>query len=166
MPSRRSDAMAPSNGSDWIKPIASAFAAVALMAGGVWTVGINPLNQQIDKLVAGREKDGDQLARLYTSIQTNDEYKKTVNTELEWIKSDLLQNTTRIGRIDDEQRRRATSVSSIESIEKRIDRLNARNDEQDRRSAPTILDEIKQLRGDLESLRQRLMVPATGAPRP
>lgn len=156
---------APNSGSsDWIKPIASAFAAVALMAGGVWAVGISPLKTEIDKLIAGREKDGDQLRDLYLSVKTNNEYKSTVETEVRWIRSDVAKLELEIARMDEEQRRRSNSVASIDSIQKRIDRLNARNEEQDRRSAPTIIDEIKQLRSELDSLRQRIMVPLAATP--
>lgn len=146
--------------SDWIKPIASAFSAVALMAAGVWAVGISPLRTEIDKLIIGREKDGDQLAKLYTSIQTNDEYKLVVDAKLDAIRAEITRSTATIIRIEEEQKRRSTAVASVESLEKRIDRL----DEQDRRSAPTVLDEIKQLRGELETMRQRIMVPMTAPP--
>jgi hypothetical protein len=46
-----------------------------------------------------------------------------------------------------------------------MERMERRNEEQDRRSAPTILDEVKSLRAELESLRQRIMVPVTAAPK-
>jgi hypothetical protein len=156
--------MPTNDGSDWIKPIASAFAAVALMAGGVWAVGISPVNMQIEKLIVGREKDGDQLAKLYTSIQTNDEYKKVVETELKWIKSDLAKLGTLVARVDDEQKRRASTIASVDSVIKRIDRIDTRTEEAERRSSPLLIDEVKALRAELESLRQRIMVPLASTP--
>lgn len=153
---------APSN---LVQTIIGGAIAVFTAVGGLYTIALVPLTARIEKLESGREKDSDQLARLYTSIQTNDEYKKIVRAEIEWLRSDLKRNDDQTTRIDEEQKRRATSVSSIVSIEKRIDNLVHRNEEQDRRTAPSLIDEVKTLRGELDNLRQRIMVPLAAAPR-
>jgi hypothetical protein len=138
-----------------------ALSAVLATSGGLYAIVIVPQTARIEKLELGREKDGDQLAKLYTSIQTNDEYKKTVGTEVAWLRSDLVRLRGRTERIEEEQKRRTTAVSTVASIQSRLDRLDRRNEEQDRRSAPTIIEEVKTLRSELENLRQRIMVPVT-----
>lgn len=150
--------------SNLVQTIIGGATAVFIAVGGLYTVAVVPLTARIEKLEAGREKDGDQLARLYTSIQTNDEYKKTVKAEFEWLRNDLKRNDDQTSRIDEEQKRRATSVSSVVSLEKRIDNLVRRNEEQDRRTAPSLIDEVRILRTELDNLRQRIMIPATSAP--
>lgn len=149
-----------SNG-DWIRTMIGALSAVLATSGGLYAIVIVPQTARIEKLELGREKDGDQLAKLYTSIQTNDEYKKTVGTEVAWLRSDLVRLRGRTERIEEEQKRRTTAVSTVASIQSRLDRLDRRNEEQDRRSAPTIIEEVKTLRSELENLRQRIMVPVT-----
>lgn len=138
-----------------------AASAVLITGGGIYSVIIIPQTVRIEKLEVGREKDSDQLARLYTSIQTNDEYKKTITTDFLWVRSDIAKNIARIDRIDGEQLRRTNAVAMISALESRMDRIERRNEEQDRRSAPTIIEEVKSLRSELESLRQRIMVPIT-----
>ena len=67
-----------------------AISAIVITGGSMYTVIISPMQTRIDRLEAGRERDRDQLALLYTSIQTNDEYKKTVTVELSWLRADLI----------------------------------------------------------------------------
>jgi len=64
-------------------------------------------------------------------------------------------------RVENEQRARASSVTSIGSLEKRLDRLTQDHNEMERRFVGTynIGDEVKSLRTALESLRQRIMIP-------
>lgn len=138
-----------------------ALSAIIVTMGSLYSVVIIPQTARIEKLEIGREKDSDQLAKLYTSIQTNDEYKKTVATEFLWIRSDIAKNIGRIDHIEGEQLRRTSAVAIVASLEARMDRIERRNEEQDRRSAPTIIEEVKTLRSELESLRQRIMVPIT-----
>jgi len=138
-----------------------ALSAVLATSGGLYAIVIVPQTARIEKLELGREKDGDQLAKLYTSIQTNDEYKKTVSTEVAWLRSDIGRLGANTERIEEEQKRRTNAVSTVASIQSRLDRLDRRNEEQDRRSAPTIIEEVRTLRSELESLRQRIMVPVT-----
>jgi hypothetical protein len=138
-----------------------AISAIIVTMGSLYSVVIIPQTARIEKLEVGREKDSDQLAKLYTSIQTNDEYKKTVATDFSWVRSDIIKNIARIDRIDSEQLRRTNAVSAIAALDSRMDRLERRNEEQDRRSAPTIIEEVRTLRAELESLRQRIMVPIT-----
>jgi hypothetical protein len=149
-----------SNG-DWIRTMIGALSAIIVTMGSLYSVVIIPQTARIEKLEVGREKDSDQLAKLYTSIQTNDEYKKTVATEFLWIRSDITKNIGRIDHIEGEQLRRTSAVAIVASLEARMDRIERRNEEQDRRSAPTIIEEVKTLRTELESLRQRIMVPIT-----
>jgi len=147
------------NNGDWIRTMIGAISAIIVTMGSLYSVVIIPQTYRIEKLETGREKDGEQLAKLYTSIQTNDEYKKTVNTEIAWLRSDLSKIRDRAERIEEEQKRRTNSVALVTSLESRMDRIDKRNEEQDRRSAPTILEEVKTLRTELESLRQRIMIP-------
>jgi chromosome segregation ATPase len=149
------------SGNGVIQTIIGAITAIFVACGGLYAVTIIPLNAHIDKLEAGREKDGEQLAKLYTSIQTNDEYKKTVSTDLAWVRSDVSKIRDRAERIEEEQKRRASAVATVASLETRLDRLDRRNEEIDRRSSPTVIEELKTLRTELDSLRQRIMVPVT-----
>lgn len=149
-----------SNGG-WIQTIIGTITAIIVTSGAIYTVVINPQTIRIEKLEAGREKDGDQLAKLYTSIQTNDEYKKIVATDFLWVRSDITKNINRIDHIENEQSKRTNAVATIAALQARLDRLERRNEEQDRRSAPTIIEEVKTLRTELDSLRQRIMVPIT-----
>jgi predicted nucleic acid-binding Zn-ribbon protein len=150
---------------DWIRTMIGALSAIVVTMGSLYSVVIIPQSTRIEKLEVGRESDSKQLALLYTSIQTNDEYKKTIVTELAWVRSDIVKIRERVERAEEEQKRRAVAVASVGTLEARMDRLDRRNEEQDRRSAPTILDEVKALRAELESLRQRIMVPVTAAPK-
>ena len=152
---------ASSSNGDWIRTMIGALSAIIVTMGSLYSVVIIPQTARIEKLEIGREKDSDQLAKLYTSIQTNDEYKKTVATEFLWIRSDIAKNIGRIDHIEGEQLRRTSAVAIVASLEARMDRIERRNEEQDRRSAPTIIEEVKTLRTELESLRQRIMVPIT-----
>jgi predicted nucleic acid-binding Zn-ribbon protein len=147
------------NANGWIQTMIGALSAIVVTGGSMYAVVITPMLVRIDKLETGREKDRDQLALLYTSIQTNDEYKKTVSTEVAWIRSDLSKIRDRAERIEEEQKRRTNAVALVTSLESRVDRMDKRNEEQDRRSTPTILDDLKTLRTELESLRQRIMIP-------
>ena len=147
------------NNSGVIQTIIGALTAILVTCGGLYSVIILPQMARIERLEIGREKDGEQLAKLYTSIQTNDEYKKIVSTELSWVRSDASKLRDRLERIEEEQKRRSMAVSTVPAMEARIDRLDKRNEEIDRRSSPTILDDVKALRTELENLRQRIMVP-------
>lgn len=150
-------------GSNWIQTIIGTVTAIVITSGMIYTVVINPQTVRIEKLETGREKDSDQLAKLYTSIQTNDEYKKTVSTELAWVRSDINRVRDRLEHIEEEQKRRTTAVSSVANLDARMDRFERRAEEQERRSAPTILEDVRSIRGELDSLRQRIMVPLAAA---
>jgi hypothetical protein len=67
---------------DWIRTMIGALSAIVVTMGSLYSVVIIPQAQRIEKLEVGREKDGERLALLYTSIQTNDEYKKTISSWL------------------------------------------------------------------------------------
>lgn len=146
---------------DWNRTLIGALGSVFSACAGLYLIVIVPLQGEIRDLKIGREKDGDQLARLYTSIQTNDEYKKLVSEWMIGLRRDLDKTDSRLKAISDEQSKRTTSVASVADIEKRMDRLDQHNEEMNRRSAPTIIDEVKTLRIELDSLRQRMMVPVT-----
>lgn len=154
-----------SNNGDWIRTMIGAVGAVVVTAGGIYTVVIVPQAVRIEKLEIGREKDRDQLAQLYLSIQTNDEYKKTVDHDIIRLHSDVDRADGHILRVEAEQVRRTSTITSVPSLEKRLDHLEARSEEIDRRSNSTFTvgDELKNLRLELESLRQRIMVPATSS---
>jgi chromosome segregation ATPase len=139
--------------------------AVLVASGGMYTAIILPMQSRIEKLETGREKDHDQLAILYTSIQTNDEYKKTVRGEIEWLRNDLNRVGSQANALDEVHKQRAGQAAQIIDLQTRWERLDRRLEEQDRRSTPTILDDVKSLRAELESLRQRIMVPVMAAPR-
>jgi peptidoglycan hydrolase CwlO-like protein len=135
--------------------------AILVTGGSMYTVIIAPMQVRIEKLEAGREKDRDQLALLYTSIQTNDEYKKTVRNELNWLRTDLDRIAHQANALDEVHKNRAGQAAQIADLQARWERLDRHTEEVDRRNTPTILEDVKTLRIELESLRQRIMVPVT-----
>jgi peptidoglycan hydrolase CwlO-like protein len=150
---------------DWIRTMIGALSAIVVTMGSLYSVVIIPQSARIEKLEVGREKDGEQLAKLYTSIQTNDEYKKEVATELAWLRADLNRIGEQANALDEVHKERAGQAAQISDLQARWDRLDRHNEELDRRNTPTILEDVKTLRVELESLRQRIMVPVTAAPR-
>jgi predicted nucleic acid-binding Zn-ribbon protein len=165
------------NGGEWTKTVFGAIGGALTAVSAVFVLGQmliigpqnariekvekGPITERLDKLEAGREKDSDQLAKLYTSIQTNDEYKKTIEKIHAHLRSDIDKTSTQITRIADEQQRRTSPVASIASITKRIDRIDQRTEEAERRSTPTIIEEVRNLRNELQDLRKRIMIPIT-----
>ncbi len=147
--------------SNLVQTIIGGATAICIAAGGLYTIAILPIKEELKEAKTLREDDRKQLVALYLSIQTNDEYKKFAEAERTGLRRDLDKVEHHILRIELTQQQRTTAVSSVPSIEKRIDRLDARNEEQDRRSAPTIIEEVKTLRSELENLRQRIMVPVS-----
>jgi hypothetical protein len=123
-----------------VQNIISGVVAICVAAGGIYTIAMVPQNLRIEKVELGRETDRTRIDSVNVLIQTNDEYKKTVATEIKWLRSDL------------------------NLVIKRIDRIDQRTEEADRRSSPTIVDEMKNLRSELQDLRKRIMVPVTAAP--
>jgi peptidoglycan hydrolase CwlO-like protein len=140
-----------------------ALSAIVVTMGSLYSVVIIPQAQRIEKLEIGRESDGKQLALLYTSIQTNDEYKKTIVTELAWLRADIQRIGRQADALDEVHKQRAGQAAQIADLQARWERLDRHNEEVDRRNTPTILEDIKALRAELESLRQRIMVPVTAA---
>jgi chromosome segregation ATPase len=149
----------------WIQTMIGGFAAVVASIGAMYTGVIAPLQTRIEKLETGREKDHDQLASLYTSIQTNDEYKKTVQQEMTWLRTDIQRVQQQANALDETHKQRAGQAAQIDDLKERWGILSRRLDEQTQRGAPSILDEVKTLRGELENLRQRIMVPLSAAPK-
>jgi chromosome segregation ATPase len=135
--------------------------AIIISGGSMYTVIIAPMQIRIDHLESGREKDHDQLAALYTSIQTNDEYKKTVSGELQWIRSDLNKVQAQASSLDQVHKDRAGQAAQIADMQARWDRLDRHTEQMDERNTPTILEDVKALRAELDGLRQRIMVPVT-----
>jgi len=133
-----------------------AISAIVITGGSMYTVIISPMQTRIDRLEAGRERDRDQLALLYTSIQTNDEYKKTVTVELSWLRADLIKVQAEADASAELHKERAGQGAEIADLKARWDRLDRVNE----KSSPSLLDDVKTLRTELESLRQRIMVPA------
>jgi uncharacterized protein YPO0396 len=156
---------AAANGSDWIRTMIGAFGTILVMVGGGYTIVFVPMSQRIEKLEVGRESDGKQLALLYTSIQTNDEYKKTIVTELAWLRADIQRIGHQADALDEVHKQRAGQAAQIADLQARWERLDRHNEEIDRRNTPTILEDVKALRAELESLRQRIMVPVTAVPK-
>jgi chromosome segregation ATPase len=152
---------AGSNGGDWIRTMIGALSAIVVTGGSMYTVIISPMQTRIERLEGGREKDHDQLAALYTSIQTNDEYKKTVRGELNWLRADLDRIGTQANALDEVHKERAGQAAQIADLQARWDRLDRHNEELDRRNTPSVLDDLKEMRAELDSLRQRIMVPMT-----
>jgi DNA repair exonuclease SbcCD ATPase subunit len=125
-------------------------AATAIIVTGtsMYGVVIAPMQSQIARLIDGREKDHDQLAALYTSIQTNDEYKKTIRTELEWLRADLLRIGAQANTLDEVHKDRAGQAAQIADLQARWERLDHHNDEIE-----------KTLQGQIDGLRDRMMLP-------
>jgi len=133
-----------------------AISAIVITGGSMYTVIISPMQVRIDRLEAGREKDRDQLAQLYTSIQTNDQYKLVVGKELEWLRSDIVKVQAEADASAELHKERAGQGAEIADLKARVARLDD--------GAPTILDEVKTLRTEVDSLRQRIMTSSTAAP--
>jgi hypothetical protein len=150
---------------DWIRTMIGALSAIVVTMGSLYSVVIIPQAQRIEKLEVGRESDGKQLALLYTSIQTNDEYKKTIVTELAWLRADIQRIGRQADALDEVHKQRAGQAAQIADLQARWERLDRHNEEIDRRNTPTILEDVKALRAELESLRQRIMVPVTAVPK-
>jgi predicted RNase H-like nuclease (RuvC/YqgF family) len=148
----------------WVQTMVGAISAIVITGGSMYTVIISPMQTRIDRLESGREKDHDQLAVLYTSIQTNDEYKKTIKRELDWARSDIERVQHQANALDEVHKQRAGQAAEISDLKARWERLDRHNEEQDRRNSPTILEDVKTLRIELESLRQRIMIPLGTGP--
>ena len=153
---------AASNG--WIQTMIGAATAIIVTGGSMYTVIIQPMQVRIDHLESGREKDHDQLAALYTSIQTNDEYKKIVSSQMDWLRSDLGRVQAEADASAELHKERAGQSAQIADLQARWDRLDRHTEEIDARNSPTVLEDMKTLRMELDSLRQRLMVPIGKAP--
>ncbi len=149
------------NGNGMVQTIIGGATAVFIAVGGLYTVAIVPIKEELREIKTLREDDRKQLIALYLSIQTNDEYKKFAQGEHNSLRRDLEKTDAHVLRIDLEQQRRTSSVATVSSNEKRIDGLTRRLEEMQRSSSPTIIDEVKELRGEISSLRQRIMVPIT-----
>jgi len=119
------------------------------------------MKEQIAKLENFRETDREKITQAYTLIQTNDEYKKLVDEKTITLRRDLTRVETDLKEVSAEQKRRTSGVASISALEKEIDTLRHRVDDIQHGSTPSVIDEIKTLRTELESLRQRIMVPIT-----
>ncbi|MDP3740352.1 MAG: hypothetical protein Q8R02_23400 [Hyphomonadaceae bacterium] len=151
-----------SNG-DWIRTMIGAFAAISVTAGGLYTVAIVPLQQTLGKLETGRDDDRKQLVSLYLSLRENDQYKIFAQAERTGLRSDLNKLEAHLLRIETEQRSRTTAVATVATLGDRLAGLTRRFEESERRSSPTITDEVKALRESLENLRARIMVPVTSS---
>jgi hypothetical protein len=151
------------NNGDWIRTLIGAISAVCIAVSGMYTVVILPMAKNIDKLETGREDDRKQLDNRYLSLRENDQYKIFAQAERTALRGDLLKSDAHILRIEEEQKRRTSNVSSIPSLEKRIDATNHRLEEAERRfsGSYTLGDELKSLRAELQDLRRRIMVPVT-----
>lgn len=148
-------ASASTNGG-WVQTMVGAISAIVITGGSMYTVIISPMQVRIDRLEAGREKDRDQLAQLYTSIQTNDQYKLVVGKELEWLRSDIAKVQAEADASAELHKERAGQGAEIADLKARAARLDD--------GAPTILDEVKTLRTEVDSLRQRIMTSSIAVP--
>jgi peptidoglycan hydrolase CwlO-like protein len=148
----------------WIQTMIGAATAIVVTGTGLYGIVIVPMEAQIARLVDGREKDHDQLAALYTSIQTNDEYKKTIAGQMLWLRADIDKVQAQANALDQVHKDRAGQAAQITDLQARWDRLDRHNEELDERNNPTILEDVKALRLELDSLRQHIMVPITGKP--
>jgi chromosome segregation ATPase len=135
--------------------------AIVVTGTGLYGVVIAPMQVQIARLVDGREKDHDQLASLYTSIQTNDEYKKTVAGEIRWLRADVDRVQAQANALDEVHKSRAGQAAQISDLQARWDRLDRHNEEIETRNNPTMLEDIRTLRNELDGLRDRMMAPVS-----
>jgi septal ring factor EnvC (AmiA/AmiB activator) len=148
----------------WIQTIIGMIVAMVATSGTIYTIIILPMQAEINRLEVGREDDHKQLALLYTSIQTNEEYKKAIKRELDWLRSDIERVQHQANALDEVHKDRAGQKAQIADLQARWERLDRHTEEQDRRNSPTILEDVKALHIELESLRQRIMIPVgTGA---
>ena len=138
----------PERNGGWLQTISGAIGAFVITSGALYTVVIVPQTARIEKLEAYRERDRDQLALLYS-------LKDTVGIQFDRDRANIGDLKTHLDRIEEEQKRRTSPVAIVPALISRIDRIEQRND----MGAPTLNEEVKTLRTELESLRQRLMVP-------
>lgn len=133
-----------------VTTVTGVIVAICVSVGGVYTIALVPLEKRIEKLENARDHDREQLAALYS-----------LKSELESLRRDVVRVEGFSIKIADEQQRRTTSVTSVASLEKRIDELGRKLDDIEHRFSGTytVSDELKSLRGELQDLRRRIMVP-------
>jgi uncharacterized coiled-coil DUF342 family protein len=153
--------MPNSNGNDWIRTGIGTMASVTIIFGAGHLLIIAPMQAQIAALESFRETDRTKISDAYTLIQTNDQYKKLVEEWKDGLRRDITRVEANLKEVEAEQKRRTSGVASIASLEKEIDNLRHRVDDIQHGSTPSVIDEIKTLRTELDSLRQRIMVPVT-----
>jgi hypothetical protein len=149
------------NGKDWLRTGLGSISSIAVISAFGYSLAIAPMQVQIAKLQDFRETDRTKISDAYTLINTNDQYKLLVKEWADALRRDLARVEADLKDVSAEQRRRTSGVASISSIEKEVDNLRHRVDDLQHGSSPTLVDEIKTLRTELESLRQRIMVPIT-----
>lgn len=97
------------------------------------------------------------------SIREHEQYKALVVSEREGMRRRIDRLELLVLRIEEEQKRRTGTIQSLQAHEKQLDRFNSRVQELERQfgSTYTLNDEIKRLNVELQSLRSRILVPAT-----
>jgi uncharacterized coiled-coil DUF342 family protein len=151
------------NGKDWLRTGLGSISSIVVISAFGYSLVIAPMQAKIVKLEDFRETDREKITQAYTLIQTNDQYKKLVEEWKDSLRRDLNRVETDSKEVAVEQKRRTGAVAAFASLEKEIDTLRHRVDDIQHSSAPSIIDEIKSLRTELESLRQRIMVPITSS---
>ena len=151
---------------NFIAIFSSAVVAIAVSAGGIYKVAIEPLVIRTAKLEDQRDKDRQQLGDMYVAIRANDADKRTSAEIDAALRRDLEKIALVVDGIQKEQQSRTTRVASTESLQRQIDNLRKRHEDLDHKasSSYTLNDELKNLRSELESLRKSVMVPLA-APR-
>lgn len=153
--------MAPTANGDWIRTMIGAISAVGVAVSGMYAVVISPMQRNVEKLETGRETDRNRISELYATLQQTMGDKNLAQSERNSLRRDLERADANILRIENEQKSRTSSVTSVPALEKRIDGLVRRHEDMERRfgSTYTLNDELKSLRGELQDLRRRIMIP-------
>lgn len=100
-----------------VSTIVGSISAVAVSLGAVYTTVIAPQNSRIEELRVGRADDQKRLVDLYVSDRTNEQYKKLVETVFVQFRRDLDRVESSLTRIDEEQKRRSSTITSVGSVE-------------------------------------------------
>lgn len=90
----------------------------------------------------------------FLSLREHDQYKMDLDHQLKSLSKDI--ETVHI-----EQANRSGSIEHIHSLEKQIDELKKSHDElaKEINSSVTIADRMKELQSEINSLRERLLLP-------
>lgn len=126
---------------------------VALFTAGAYTTMIGPMLADIKAMRDTESQVRVDQARNMERVDGN-------RRDIEKVAAIIL-------RIESTQQSRTSAVANVGTLDKRLDALSRRQDDIEHHitaSSPSISEELKNLRAELQELRQRVMVPAGAKP--